>query len=1064
MNRTIYSMNLNSALSIYHTFLKFKFDQKSSKPEEEYDLRKGKVHLEGEVRFQQVDKIQFERIYASLLSYGFLKTKEEYQLKMIHYLNDSMSKIRCELNDLSQIQEFCKTNVLPQETQYILKQRMEEYPQYYENKDFQFRFAIQKEVTLDPSDKRIDEIQTNSSVSDKSFRYMNRVTLAHPDMPELQVDFSIVKSVKNRGDLVKEKTFSTSKLFTEEETYEVEIELVDLPHIYKNFNTTKQSIQKTIRYIQCGLQNSSYPIPRKEQQELLEEYMSLIFVTDKPTKIETKNFIGPSSYTLQQINVVKDPDNQAPCILQNFCVTEKADGERRMCMISRNGRIYMIDTNMKVQYTGCFTKKTELFATLIDGEFVPYGLQHSTLDLYAGFDVYFYNGKNTRREPFYSKTEKKNRYDRLRLILKYLNDSIEYESETNTMKFRVKEFYMTDEATTITECCQKLFHKIDSGVFEYENDGLIFTSMTLGVGMETPEDKVKNFKYTWNHSFKWKPPEFNTIDFLIQMKGDTHYISSTKTQNTEPYQMIHLHVGYDPKQGMLHPQDMLFQGKIPSSTDRYTKTLFVPSDPYDATAYQAYLPLQDNQGSLTSFTENKEAIEDDSIVEFKYVFMEDKRFRWIPLRVRYDKTADYRKTQRNFGNSYQVANSNWYSLYHPITKEMLCDESKLPGFKDLETTVYYNRTGSKSYTTQLRNFHNLFVKSTLCDSVMTRGCKVIDYAVGKGGDISKWMNNHPSFVLGIDISKDNIHNTKDGACVRYLQTKEKRRNLFDALFIVGDSSKKIMGEEFAIQEDKEDEQKSRFVFQQVMGLKEKSNLFGSYIEKNYGVARNLFDVGSIQFAIHYMFKNNETFHTFMKNCSDTIKVGGYFIGTCYDGVKLFNALKEIKEGERIELYKSEECDPKSKSDSTNTNMKKIWSITKKYNQPEFHADESSLGMTIGVYQETINKDFDEYLVHFPYFIEKMKQYGFDVMEKMPGMDVPGVGNFSILYDSMIKRGGTFLMCEKEKEISFMNKYFIFKKNRKVDSALVFQSITTSEESYGTSGKAVKLHKTIRLRK
>jgi len=266
-----------------------------------------------------------------------------------------------------------------------------------------------------------------------------------------------------------------------------------------------------------------------------------------------------------------------------------------------------------------------------------------------------------------------------------------------------------------------------------------------------------------------------------------------------------------------------------------------------------------------------------------------------------------------------------------------------------------------------------------------------------------------------------------------------------------------MGEDFAIQADKEDEQKSRFVFQQVMGLKEKSKIYGAYIEKNYGVARNLFDVGSIQFALHYMFKNTDTFHTFLKNCADTIKVGGYFIGTCYDGQKIFQALKDIKEGDKIELYKSEDCKEEK-------NMKKIWSITKKYNQTEFIADETSLGMTIGVYQETINKDFDEYLVNFTYLIEQMKHYGFEVVEKMPGMDIPGVGNFSVLYESMIKRGGTFLMCDKEKEISFMNKYFIFKKNRKIDSNLVHQ-LTEEPESYsGKIGKAVKLRKTIQLRK
>jgi hypothetical protein len=1055
-------MSLNAALSVYETFLNFKFDRKSSKPIEQYDLRKANVHLEGEVRFYTIDKMQFERIYNSLVSYGFVKSKEEYQLKIVHHMTDEMSKVRCELNDLSQIREFCKTNILPSDTKYILKQKMQEYPNYYDNKDFQFRFAIQKEVELEHSDKLIDEIQTNSGLSDKSFRYMNRVALTHPDIKGIQVDLSIVKAVTNRGELIKEKSFSTSKIFAQDETYEVEIEMIDLEYIKKYFTETKQNIQKTIRYIECGIQNTSYPISKKEQNAVLDEYLGLLFTPEtKPKFTDTRNFIGPSSLTLQQANVINDPDNQSTCILKDFCVTEKADGERKLCMICGNGRIYMIDTNMKVQYTGCKTTKEELFSTLIDGEFIPYGNMKKVLDLYAAFDLYYYGNKNTRREPFYSKIDKKNRYDRLRLVMKHLQDSIKYEQGITTipMKFRIKEFHMSDEATSITECCQKLFHKIDTGVFEYENDGLIFTSMSLGVGMENAEDKIKNYKYTWEHSFKWKPPEFNTIDFLVQWK-DTHYISSSKTQNTEPYMLAHLYVGHDPKKGMINPQDMLFQGKSPSShtPSTYTKTLFIPSDPYDKQAYQAYLPMLDNQGTLTPFTENNEVLENDSIVEFKYVFTEDKRFRWVPLRVRYDKTADYRKTNRNFGNAYQVANSNWYSLYHPITKEMLCNEELLPTFKDIDQTIYYNRTGSKSFTKQLRNFHNLFVKSTLFDSVMTRNCTLIDYAVGKGGDLPKWMNNNPAFVFGIDISKDNIHNSKDGACTRYLELKMRKRNLFDALFVYGDSSKKIMGEEFAINEDKEEEQKSKFVLQQILGLKEKSKQYGSYIEHNYAVAKNLFDVGSIQFAVHYMFKSKETLHTFMKNCADTIRVGGYFIGTCYDGSKIFNELKDKKEGEKIEFYKSEDC--KSTSD-----MKKIWSLTKKYSQTEFPADDSSLGMTIGVFQETINKDFDEYLVNFTYFINLMEQYGFKIEEKMPGTDYPGCGNFSVLYASMEKRGGTFLMCDKEKTISFMNRYFVFKKIRKIDSTLVYKGFSEREEEYyGKIGRAIKLNKPIKLTK
>ena len=53
-------MSLSTALSVYESFLKYKFGKRSSKPIEEYDLQRSKVHLEGEVRFYSIDKMKFE--------------------------------------------------------------------------------------------------------------------------------------------------------------------------------------------------------------------------------------------------------------------------------------------------------------------------------------------------------------------------------------------------------------------------------------------------------------------------------------------------------------------------------------------------------------------------------------------------------------------------------------------------------------------------------------------------------------------------------------------------------------------------------------------------------------------------------------------------------------------------------------------------------------------------------------------------------------------------------------------------------------------------------------------
>jgi len=96
----------------------------------------------------------------------------------------------------------------------------------------------------------------------------------------------------------------------------------------------------------------------------------------------------------------------------------------------------------------------------------------------------------------------------------------------------------------------------------------------------------------------------------------------------------------------------------------------------------------------------------------------------------------------------------------------------------------------------------------------------------------------------------------------------------------------------------------------------------------------------------------------------------------------------------------------------------------------------------------------------------MKQYGFEVAAKLPGVDLPGVGNFKILYDYMLKHSDMVhipAMSEKEKEISFFNQYFVFKKTRKVDSQLVYHGFVHDTEK-ALIGVPKKLKRTIVLMK
>ena len=118
-------------------------------------------------------------------------------------------------------------------------------------------------------------------------------------------------------------------------------------------------------------------------------------------------------------------------------------------------------------------------------------------------------------------------------------------------------------------------------------------------------------------------------------------------------------------------------------------------------------------------------------------------------------------------------------------------------------------------------------------------------------------------------------------------------------------------------------------------------------------------------------------------------------------------------------------------------------ITKLYHETNFPEEETCLGYTIDVWQESINQNFQEYLVNFIYLQKLMINYGFTLITKEEAnkMELPNSsGLFDELYDMMRKKekmncnyGHATEMNEEEKIISFMNRYFVFKKVKNVQS-------------------------------
>jgi hypothetical protein len=1032
-----------------------------------------KGELELEVRFgtrnvKPITKINYNNVLQHLLSSGYnIIINNDYTLKMNAEFIDlkgvsKESNVRIEVQGLSNIETYCKTNDLT-DVNFNLVQKTDinykgEYLKTINVDDYNFRLALSNEQLINKNMGIGENIINKWKDSKKSFRYMNRITLQHDKYP-LKIDLSIIKESKKRGrNYILNYTMQEADVLNNKELYSIEIELIN-DQIKDKLKTEEiiKVLRKCVRQVLCGFQETNYPLSYLKINELAKEYYYLLFKKELRNYLYNTNFIGPGSYTLQLPNIVPiNEDLEIPNIRNNYTVTEKADGLRKLLFINKEGIIVLMDTNMNIQGTGIKCNNKKLFNTILDGEHITHNKKGDYINLYAAFDIYFLNGNNIRSYGFVPENTDQDEKNYRLPLLHFAINNMEIESlVSNKIPIRIeyKNFKIANISQSIFQCCNTILLSMQSQSYEYNTDGLIFTPANSGVGSDVvgKEGKLKN--ETWKDSFKWKPPEFNTIDFLITTKKNKEGkdaignifedgTSNDTTRQIKQYKTLILRVGFDEKKhGYINPCADIMEDNIKKKSDlddnqQYKPIPFYPSNPSDANASICNIVLEnDSEGNLQMLSEEEELIEDEMIVEFKYDITKPENFRWIPLRVRYDKTASYRAGDKQYGNAYHVANSNWYSIHNPITIEMLSTGKNIPD-EIANDDIYYNRIDSSGNSTKaMRNFHNLYVKFKLIYGVSKPGNTLVDLAVGMGGDIPKWIKSKLSFVLGIDKSEDNIENRAIGACARYLNFRKDFQIMPNALFIRGDSSNNLKNGDGLYNE------KGKMIMNAVFGKGSKDkDKIGAGVYKNYGKAVDGFQITSCQFALHYFFENIQSLSSFLRNVSEMTKEDGYFIGTCYDGKKIFNDLKTLKEGEFKTIFSDDD--------------KKIWQIRKDYNKPSFENDESSLGYEINVYQDSINKSFPEYLVNFNYLTRLLENFGFVPLtnDEAKRLGFNGsIESFENLYNIMeseIKKnkkveneyGLASKMSEKEKNISFYNNYFIYKKIRSVDSLSVYNSI------------------------
>ncbi|CAN8063444.1 unnamed protein product [Agarophyton chilense] len=214
---------------------------------------------------------------------------------------------------------------------------------------------------------------------------------------------------------------------------------------------------------------------------------------------------------------------------------------------------------------------------------------------------------------------------------------------------------------------------------------------------------------------------------------------------------------------------------------------------------------------------------------------------------------------------------------------------------------------------QMRKFNN-WLKSVLIYLHTRPGYSVLDLCCGKGGDLHKWSQAGAATYVACDTAQVSVQECAN----RY---NGMGRAPFRPSLLVGDC--------FQVNVD-------------------------DYIPRDI-----MFDVVSCQFAIHYAFESESRVRNLVKNVTDRLKPGGFFIGTTVDANVLVRKLRAVDDMAVSNSVYEVRLDPAFKEKRFPKNNP----YGVRYN---FSLDQSV-------------EDCPEYLVHFPSFERLAAEYGLELV-------------------------------------------------------------------------------------
>ena len=235
---------------------------------------------------------------------------------------------------------------------------------------------------------------------------------------------------------------------------------------------------------------------------------------------------------------------------------------------------------------------------------------------------------------------------------------------------------------------------------------------------------------------------------------------------------------------------------------------------------------------------------------------------------------------------------------------------------------YSNRDQQSNAQRQLSPIYHLrclnnWVKSSLIGGYVKERDAVLDFACGKGGDLTKYRKARVGSYVGVDIALESV---RRDATERYNGGSYP----FPATFIAGDC-------------------------------------FEVDLTKEGALAPKSFDVISCQFAVHYSWSTEARARCAFRNVARLLRPGGHFIGTTVDANVLVRRLREAK------------------GLSFGNDVVRV-AFNEKHKSKLFPADEGPFGLRYAFTLKDAVTDCDEWMVPKKHFVELAGEFGLELAE------------------------------------------------------------------------------------